>query len=214
MRMKDTHDMMTPVRMPDTGDRVIRIAYFIDRIIHGGTELQLVEQINRLEGDGIEQVLFCMYKSEEHDTIPIKCPTIILDIRSLMELSTALKILKISKYLKRNHIDIVQTYFFDSMCLGVLSGRLACVKRIISCRRDMGFWYTKKHLFFLKLSNVIVNRILVNSNSVKENVVRFEKVVPEKIDVIRNGLQVASFRDVSSCRNKSRKDLSIDIDEV
>jgi hypothetical protein len=31
----------------------IRIAYFIDRIIAGGTELQLVEQINRLEAIGM-----------------------------------------------------------------------------------------------------------------------------------------------------------------
>lgn len=195
-------------------NRVIRIAYFIDRVINGGTELQLVEQINRLEGDGVEQVLFCMFRSNEHDNIPINCRTEILNIRSLMRVSTVLKVFSIAKYLKRHGIDVVQTYFFDSMCLGVLSGRLAGVKKIISCRRDMGFWYTQKHLIFLRMCNFLVDRILVNSNCVKENVVRYEKADPEKIDVIRNGLQVASFQELNSCRDKARKDLSIGIDEV
>lgn len=196
------------------GNQVIKIAYFIDRLINGGTELQLVEQINRLEGDGFEQFLFCMYKSDEHDSIPIKCRTEILDIRSLMRVDSALKVLSQARYLKRQHIDVVQTYFFDSMCLGVLCGSLARVERVVSCRRDMGFWYTPKHLFFLRLCNLLANRILVNSTCVKENVVRYEKVVPQKVDVIRNGLQVASFRDVSSGREKARQELSIERDEM
>lgn len=205
---------MTPIRTPGTAERVIRIAYFIDRIIHGGTELQLVEQINRLEGEGIKQVLFCLNKSEEHDSIPIKCPTIILDIRSLMRARTAGKAVSIARYLARNRIDVVQTYFFDSMCLGVLSGRMARVKRVISCRRDMGFWYTQKHLIMLMICNLLVDRILVNSTCVKENVVKHEKAAPGKIDVIRNGLEIAAFRERSACRNEARKAFSIRSDEV
>jgi len=173
-----------------------------------------VEQINRLEGDGIEQILFCMYKSNEHDTIPIKCQTEILNIRSLLKASTAKKVWNTAQILKNQRVDIVQTYFFDSTFLGVLCGRVAHVKKIISCRRDMGFWYTRNLLFFLKMCNAFTDHILVNSNSVKGKVVRSEKVNPDKIDIIKNGIQVSIYKYESSYRIAARKDLSVKQDDV
>ena len=196
------------------GHKTIKIAYFIDRIIEGGTELQLVDQINHLEGDGIEQILFCMYKSEEHDDIPIKCRTEILEICSLANAETLKKAWDVARFLRKENVDIVQTYFFDSNCLGVLCGRVAHVKKIISCRRDLGFWYTKNLLLFLQICNALTDRILVNSNSVKDNVLRLEKVYPNKIDIIKNGIDASSYRYEPSFRVAARNELSVDQDDV
>ena len=147
----------------------IRIAYFIDRIVKGGTELQLVEQINRLSTIGVTQILFCLYKSEEHDDLAIKCRVEIVNIKSILRLSTLPKILKIVKILRTEEINIVQTYFFDSTLVGVICGKLAISQKIISCRRDLGFWYNKKLLTVLWFLNKFTNKILVNSSVVKKN---------------------------------------------
>lgn len=129
----------------------VRIAYFIDRIIEGGTELQLAEQIDRFREAGIHQRLFCLYQSEEHRNVRISCPTTILGIRKLLKPGNLKKVSQIVKLLRAEKINVVQTYFFDSSVLGVLCGNIAGVKKIISCRRDMGFWYTKKLLFYLRI---------------------------------------------------------------
>jgi L-malate glycosyltransferase len=196
------------------GTEKVKIAYFIDSIIEGGTELQLVEQINRLEGDEFEQILYCLFKSEEHDSIPIKCRTEILEIRSLAKADTLMKAFEVAFFLRKKNIDIVQTYFFDSTCLGVFCGRLAGVKKVISCRRDLGFWYTRNLLLLLRFCNLFTNHIIVNSESVKRNVVNCERVKNNKIDKIGNGIDLSSYTVIPNVRSEARNALSIKENEV
>lgn len=187
----------------------VTIAYFIDRIVKGGTELQLVEQVNRLSKLGVKQILFCLYKSEEHDKIDIKCRTEIVNIRSILRLSTLPKILKIIKILNREKINIVQTYFFDSTLVGVLCGKLSKSKKIISCRRDLGFWYNRKLLMILWVLNKLTCKILVNSIVVKKNVNEKEKVRIDKIDIINNGIDIEQYDYNKEFREKSRDQLGL-----
>jgi len=187
----------------------IKIAYFIDRIIEGGTELQLIEQINRLEDKGAKQILFCLYKSDEHDKIPIACRTQILNIRSLAKFHNVEKITKVVRILREDEIDIVQTYFFDSTMFGILCGKIARIERVISCRRDLGFWYTKKLLFMLKTANWFTDRILVNSDAVKFNVNRAEDCSLSKIDVIRNGIDTKRFEFDAAMQNTAKMRLGV-----
>jgi glycosyltransferase involved in cell wall biosynthesis len=85
-------------------------------------------------------------------------------------------------------VDIVQTFFHDSTLFGVTAARLAGVKRTVSCRRDLGFWHESGTRRMLHLVNRITHRILVNSPAVKDAVVTLEGVVPDKVDVIPNGI--------------------------
>lgn len=192
----------------------IKIAYFIDRIIEGGTELQLVEQINRLEGNGAKQILFCLYKSNEHDNIQTNCRTEILNIFSLAKCDTLSKVQKVVKILKKERIDIVQTYFFDSTIFGVLCGKIAKTRVVISCRRDLGFWYTNNLLFWLRIANRFADRILVNSEAVKENVNQVEKVNISKIYVINNGIDIDEYNFDKYEKERCRAKLGVSDDEV
>ncbi len=188
---------------------MIKIAYFIDRLIHGGTELQLIEQINRLAEYGIMQELFCLYKSVEHDKIHLGCKVHFLNIPKLLSLNCIRKLFYLKGYLKSNSFNIVQTYFFDSTVVGVLAGKLAGGLTILSCRRDLGFWYTPKLLFCLKFINWMTDRIVVNSNAVKESVQLNEVVYPEKIDIIPNGINVREFEYPLDERQENRMALGI-----
>jgi glycosyltransferase involved in cell wall biosynthesis len=99
-------------------------------------------------------------------------------------------------YLKRRSVDIVQTYFIDSTIFGVVAAKLAGVKVIISCRRDLGFWYTKSLLKKFKLINRLTDRFLVNSLAIKNNIVRYEKVSEKMVDVIHNGIDALCFQEI------------------
>lgn len=192
----------------------IKIAYFIDRLIMGGTELQLVEQINRLEKKGVVQELFCLYRSKEQDSISVNCKVNILDITSLVSINCIIKIFKVRKYLISNGFNIVQTYFFDSTIVGITVARLSGIRKSINCRRDMGFWYTPKLLFVLRVFNALTSRILVNCHAVARNVVLKEKQTPEKIDILYNGIDTGCYKLNSENRIKARHLFGIKEDEI
>ena len=133
----------------------------------------------------------------------------ILHIRRLRSFYNVDKIKKVVKILRHEKIEFVQTYFFDSTFLGVLCGKFAGVNKIVSCRRDMGFWYTKSLLFWLRIANRFTDRILVNSDAVKMNVHQVENVSLSSIDVIRNGIDTQEYEFTVTTQNDARRRLVV-----
>lgn len=174
----------------------IKIAYIIDTLNIGGTENQLIKQIELLSEKGYEQYLFCLRSSHYLTQNEHSFPIVNLNVNSLISINGIKKIIRMSKLLKRNKIDIVQAYFIDSNIFGVLAAKIAGVKKIITCRRDMGFWYNRKVLFAMRIVNILSDRILVNSYSIKRNVITYENANPDKIDVIYNGIDFSKFGNV------------------
>jgi len=93
-------------------------------------------------------------------------------------------------FLEDNHIDILMTYHFSSDIWGTFWGKVAGVRTIISNRRDLGFWRNALHVATYKLINPWVNKIVTNSQSIKEMVVKEEGVPLESIEVIYNGVHL------------------------
>jgi glycosyltransferase involved in cell wall biosynthesis len=184
----------------------IRIAYFIDRLIRGGSELQLTEQIRHLKDRGIYQEVFCLQKSKEHDQLDLQCKVTFLDIRKLASINCIRKIFWLARYLRRQRFNIVQTYFFDSTLIGVIAGRIARNTRVMSWRRDTGFWHTPKLLMVLRMINRLTDTILVNCQAVMQSVVSKEDLDPQRVRVIPNGIELADFvfSDEQRARNRVR----------
>lgn len=174
--------------------RKIRIAYIIDELNIGGTEKQLVSTIELINKDQFEVLLVCLRSSEYFSQIDLQCKKMILNLSSLISIKGLSRFFSLLVYLRKHRIDIVQTFFFDANIFGVLAAKLAGVPRIISCRRDMGFWYTPRLLFFLKGVNKLVCRFLVNSYAIKENIIKYEFIPEHKIDVIHNGIYLEPFQ--------------------
>lgn len=171
----------------------IRIVYIIDRLEIGGTEKQLLELIHHLDRERFDPMLVCLKDAGSYGIAEIPCRQKILNVRKLKSLTGLLALLRFSCWLRNNHVDIVQTYFFDSTVFGVCSAKLARIKKIITCRRDLGFWYTPRLLRVLRFLNRFTDTILVNSRAIKSNVVEKEKCRPNKIRVIYNGINLAYF---------------------
>lgn len=181
----------------------IKIAYIIDSINSvAGTEKQLLETIKRLNKERFEVTLICLREpSATFQENWKQFKYVELDIKSIFSLKGVFGIFRLAYYLRSEGIDIIQTLFFDANVIGVLAGKIAGIKVIIASRRDMGFWYTSRLLKVLRVINKMTTRILANSYAVKENVSKYEKVSENKIDVIRNGLDMDLFNKQISNRN-------------
>jgi glycosyltransferase involved in cell wall biosynthesis len=180
------------------------IVFVIDFIatregITGGTEKQLLETISRLDPLRFKAILVCLQQFQQ---VPhwedLRIEKHVINVYSLLSSKALISLFSFARYLKANSVDIVQTFYLDSTLFGVFASRLAGIKRIISCRRDMGFWYDEKVIRRLRFTRPFTARILVNSNAVKHQIVRCEKVPEGSVDVIHNGIDLKAIDEAAA----------------
>jgi glycosyltransferase involved in cell wall biosynthesis len=172
----------------------LKIAFVIDTIQQmGGTERQLILLLENLNRSKFEPYLCCLQDSQWLQQHAAKWKTHIIHFRSFYYPISYWQIFKLSRYFKREGIQIVQTYFRDANIIGIIAARLAGIKKIISSRRNQGYWHNSFELSILKLLNPLVKKFLANNFAIKEHVNKSENVPLDKIDVIYNAIDVSLF---------------------
>lgn len=195
----------------------ITIAYVIDFItqqdgLSGGTERQVLETIENLDRNRFEPILICLRQNEQYSAWQhIDCRRYTLHVGSLLSIQGLSALFRLREIFRTNSVCIVSTFFFDATVFGVIAAKLIGVKCIISCRRDMGFWYTPGTLRTLRFTNMLADRVLANSQAIKANIVEREYLKPEKVDVIYNGIYAHRFAkfDLLSELNDMRREIGI-----
>ncbi len=179
-----------------SSEHSICIAYLIDSITcdTAGTEKQLLETIRRLDKVRFEPYLICLWQSEwmAHNELP--CPCIVLGYRGFLKLSFLGVVWRLSKFIRDRKIQIIQTFFEDSIFVGLLGKFVARVPLVLlSSRRDIGLgsgshpWYHSLFTLALPWVNRYFSGIIANCEQVRQYVSRREKTATNKIKVIRNG---------------------------
>jgi len=161
----------------------------------GGAERQIYELAKALDKDKFNVTiasLECVGKAPRHTIEEIGCRYIELPVKRIYGLFGLIQGIRFMRFLKKEHIGILQTYHFSSDIWGTFWGHCAGVSYIISNRRDMGFWRTQRHVNTYKLINRWVNKIVVVAESIKKLVIDEENVSEEKIQVIHNGIHAFS----------------------
>ncbi len=95
----------------------------------------------------------------------------------------------LSRLIRREKVDIVQTYFETSNLWGGIVAKLSGAS-LLSSRRDMGILRKKKHTLAYKFVNRIADRVLAVSEEVKRFCIQQESINPEKISVVYNGVDL------------------------
>lgn len=176
----------------------IQVAYLIDTISSdkAGTEKQLLQIVERLNRKEVIPTLIFLYDSPFTKSHDFTCETVSLGYRGILKPGFPLVICRYLSLLKSRRFQVVQTFFEDSVVVGVL-GRLFSGHghSLVIGRRDLGLGADElsyhrilKRLrpFFLRLATGVVT----NSQAIKEHVERHDRLEPEKIKVIPNGLEI------------------------
>jgi len=177
---------------------MIRLVYLIDTIScnTSGTEKQLLEMIMRLDKTKFEISLVCLWRSNWMRENELPCPLIVLGYEGFFKKNIFGVVIKLRKLIAENKIQIIQTFFEDSIFVAWLATRLNKLDIVLlSSRRDMGLgkgnqpWY---HILFgmaLPFVNKNFDGIIANCQQVKEYVVTREKTSMDKIEVVHNGVE-------------------------
>jgi glycosyltransferase involved in cell wall biosynthesis len=169
-----------------------KVLYGIDSIVRGGTELQLVGLIERLDKSKFTPYLLTIRETET-SLIPNDCKHIQLDIPKLFSVSGIIKFFKLVGWLRKEKIDIVQMYFQDTTLLLGMAAWLARVPVRISCFRDMGFWTDGKIEKILKKVYPLMTNYIANAKAVGNVFCQQFNLPPEKIQILPNGIELSQF---------------------
>lgn len=183
-------------------NKKINILYCIEYLGAGGTEKQLVALMHGLDKNKFTPHLCCLRssmigscrKDEAHHYFnEMPFAKIQLDFVSFKKVKTVFELFKLIRYLKKNNIDIIQTFFQDPTVIGLIAGKLAHVKPIIASFRDLGFWRDQENDLKMRLTYRACSAYIANSLAVQRVFVDAYGLPAEKVQVIYNGIAFEKF---------------------
>lgn len=194
----------------------INILFLIDKLVPAGTQTNLLQIVKRLNRDQFNPKVIALVEGGELFDEFKSCGVepIVLKVGKVYGPSGFKALSFLIKYMKREEIDIVQTHFLHADILGTLAAKMAGISKVITARRDEGFWRGKRQVLINRFLNRYVNYILANSNAVKEAVLLNEKVSHRQVRVIHNGVDLESYYPSQELREATRDSLGIRSEEI
>jgi len=180
--------------------RRIRIFYLIGTLDVGGAEGQLVLLIKGLDQDRFSASVCCLASADgpyADDVRRLGIEVHEIGFRGLRIFRHPHRVLgqlvRLVRLIRRERPDIVHGYLFWAYVLGTFAARAAGVRRVVSSRRSLGTFKAGKvhYLFFERASNAMTSLVIANSQAVRADAMRQERLPPEKVIVIYNGVETA-----------------------
>jgi glycosyltransferase involved in cell wall biosynthesis len=178
--------------------RPLRVCFLIDELATAGTESQLVALIRHLDRRRVWPYL-CLLRGDNpmsQALEPDGCPILRLNVGSLRHPRMLLSAWRFLRFLRREGIDVVQTYFADSSYFGIPLAWLARVPHRIRTRNNLGHWLTPLHRRLGRLLNLFATQTIVNCEEARQALLAAEQPRPETVAILENGVDLERFRTV------------------
>lgn len=171
----------------------LRVGFVIDTLAPGaGTENQLILLLRHLDRSRVRPALCCLWGNTALASLGLEVPVLTLGFHRIAGRQGMRGVARLRRW-ARDETDMVVTFFRDSNIVGTLGGRWAGVP-VISSRRNLGYWHTRRELAVLRILNRMTARFVANSEAVRDHTVGVEGVPADRIEVIYNAIDVERFR--------------------
>lgn len=189
----DSVSIELPIRRP------IRVCFVIDGLARAGTESQLLLTLEQLDRSIIEPYL-CLLKgenAESYELMPNNCRVLRLGIHRLASGTAIRQAWQFWRFLRKNKIEVVQTYFTDSTRFAAPIAKAARVKAVFGSRRNIGHWMTPTDARIARLYNrFFIDKIIANSEAARQSAIVQEGIAPERVVVVPNRIDLERFKHV------------------
>jgi len=165
------------------------VLFLIDHLLaRGGGEGNLLKLVQLLPPDRVRCSIATL-RIDPSIQKSISVPVHVFPLRRVYGLSGLRAAWQLRCLIRKEKVDIVQTYFETSNLWGGLVTKLSGA-RLLSSRRDMGILRKAKHRLGYQVINRISDRVLAVSEEVKRFCIDEDHVLPEKVSVIYNGVDL------------------------
>ena len=200
-----------------------RILYAIGSLELGGAESQMALLIRELKRRDYQCELFALEAEGpfkrvlEQDGIPIHGGGYVSEARKAVKIFQLLRaMVRLWRLSRQVRPDVLHAYLPLTNFMGALVGRATGVKKIITSRRALGT-HQDRHPYrkwLDKIANALSGRVTVNSDAVRRDTIIRDGIAPEKLALIRNGLDIGRFAQIGEDRETVRARLRLGIDEI
>ncbi|THB80823.1 MAG: glycosyltransferase [Desulfobacteraceae bacterium] len=175
----------------------INILFIIDHFhLAGGTEKHLSYLVRHLDRTKFK----CMIVVFDFGHNPLSnkieasgVPIVHIPVYRYYTLNALIKGLELFRLIKKNNIDLVQTFHIKSDFYGALIAKLSGVKCIVSSKRDTGDLKSRWHFFLNRRVKNLFSGFIAVADAVKDQIVVTEHIKREKITTIHNGVNLGKF---------------------
>lgn len=202
---------------------MLKVIYTIGSLELGGAESQMVLLIRELKKRGWHCELFVLeakgpFKSIlEQDGIAIHDGGYVSDASKGVKIFQLLRaVVRFWRLTRDVRPDVLHAYLQMTNFIGSLVGRAAGVRKIITSRRALGTHQDRQpyRKWLDKIANALSDRVTVNSSAVGQDTIFRDGIAPEKLVLIRNGLDFGRFSEQEGARDAVRKTLGLADDEL
>jgi L-malate glycosyltransferase len=162
----------------------------------GGSERQLAEIAKALDRSLFEPHVGCFhaegFRAEELRAAGV--PVVQFPVTSFLRPSALTGLLAMGRYLRLRRIQLVHTFDVPLNLFGVPAARLFRVPRVISSHRAHRALTPGLQRRLLRVTDRLVDAIVVNSQSVRRELIATDGVPPELIHLCYNGIDAALFQ--------------------
>ena len=185
-----------------------RVLIFTNSFRIGGSEGQAIQLIRHLDRSRFEVYVACFDREGPLlDQLPLDLQAVeAFPLKSFADPGTIRQVIKFIAFLRKNRIQVVQTFDFYTNIFGIPLAKLAGIPITIASRRDFSFKRTKGQLIAEWASFRLASKVVTNAEAIKRRLIE-EKWLPEdRVHVIYNGLDLHRFSLEMPCDHYHRSE--------
>ena len=194
--------------------RPLSILYVIPTLPVGGAEQHVLSIIRGIDRTRFEAMVCSLGAKGEIGAEIERLGTEVLSLNRMRHKRWDFRIVAdVRRLIKIRGIDIVHTHLYHANTYGRIAARLAGVKGIVATVHNVYFATKLKRRCLNHWLAGFTDRIIAVSEAVKDDIVRYDWVPPQKVAVIPNGIDIRAF-DRPVDRQAIRRQLGIAPDDV
>jgi glycosyltransferase involved in cell wall biosynthesis len=162
----------------------------------GGTERQLVETARFLQGDHFEPHVGCFRPGGlwTKDLEAAGVPILHLPVYSFKSPAVVSGARQLARYIHDHHIQIVHSFDAPLNVFAVPVARWAGTPAVLSSQRGDRDLTTQRLKRLLRITDRIVDAVVVNCEAMRRYMVEEERVPADKVRLCYNGIDVDAYR--------------------
>ncbi len=175
-----------------------RVLFIMDTLNFGGTETQAVQVAEHLHAAGSLVSVACLHRdgalTNRLEKLGVRVVRFVTQ-GTLLSYRGAEQLLRLAWFIRRGKFDVVHAHDLWANLMGVPAARLAGIPVVLSSQRDLGhlWWYTPARTRVIRVIHRLATRVIANSDAVRNHVVTEFHVPPERVSVLRNGVDFERF---------------------
>lgn len=165
------------------------VLFLIDHLMAlGGGETNLLK-VAELMPPELVRCSIATFRIKPEIRQGISVPVYVFPWKRFFHLDAWKAVIALRKVIRAEKVDIVQTYFETSNLWGGLVAKLSGAL-LLSSRRDMGILRKTRHALTYRVVNRLADRVLAVSEEVKKFCVDADRINPNKVSVVYNGVDL------------------------